>query len=101
VNSASTTSKSSLFLIALLISNMMLFVLRLMIYLFVPEASIWIRVFGNEIVFSRELVTLALWCIWLPLLAVSIFALYQQKHILGTSGVGHQDESALQPPQSL
>ena len=80
---------------------MLLLVLRLMIQLFIPEVGIWIHVFGNEVVYSKHLITLALWCIWFPALVVSIFALYQRRSIRGTSGVGREDKSALRTSKSI
>ena len=56
-------------------SHVLLFLLRVMIH-FIPETGFRINAFGRSIMCSSETIILALWCLWLPLLGISLFLLY-------------------------
>jgi hypothetical protein len=59
--------------------QIVLFMLRLTASRFVPEPGICTRINHIAFVIPRETIILALWCIWLPAIVISVITLYEQR----------------------
>lgn len=67
-------------MLALIISLVVLFVFRLVIFFFVAEPGISLQVSGTAILFSKNTLTIALWAFrGFPAVAASVFVLWERR----------------------